>query len=183
MLHIRRLQGLDSHVHVNKAIGFLNTPKLSFPCCRNPPLWLVWSQLNKCAFPGPKTVVAEKKLIVDDLHSFPNQTVAEHRKVSICWQGFLYKIALVLHAVRVAKFHRSDDSHLRAKPITGIKISIGKLEFKWAFLSPPPLSLVWVFLLFVLKGLCFLWTDSFELGHVTVLMWMGGFVPWSSLLR
>lgn len=136
MLHIRRLQGLDSHVHVNKAIGFLNTPKLSFPCCRNPRLWLVWSQLNKCAFPGPKTVVGKKKLIVDDFHSFPNQTIAEHREASICWQGFLYKITLVLRAVGVAKFHWYDDSCLWAKPITWIKISIGKLEFKWAFLSP-----------------------------------------------
>ena len=31
MLHMRRLRGLGLHVHVNKAIGFLNTPKLAFP--------------------------------------------------------------------------------------------------------------------------------------------------------
>lgn len=31
MLHMRGLRGLGLHVHVNKAIGFLNTPKLAFP--------------------------------------------------------------------------------------------------------------------------------------------------------
>lgn len=45
--HIRRLQGLGSHVHVNKAIGFLNTPKLAFPCYRIPPWWLVWSKFSR----------------------------------------------------------------------------------------------------------------------------------------
>ncbi|KAG5270599.1 hypothetical protein AALO_G00194480 [Alosa alosa] len=34
MLHMRRLRGLGSCVHVNKAIGFLNTPKLAFPLLR-----------------------------------------------------------------------------------------------------------------------------------------------------
>lgn len=34
MPHMRRLRGLGSHVHVNKAIGFLNTPKLAFPLLR-----------------------------------------------------------------------------------------------------------------------------------------------------
>ena len=31
MLHMRRLRGLGLCVRVNKAIGFLNTPKLVFP--------------------------------------------------------------------------------------------------------------------------------------------------------
>lgn len=31
MLHMKRLRGLGLRVHVNKAIGFLNTPKLAFP--------------------------------------------------------------------------------------------------------------------------------------------------------
>lgn len=35
MRHTRRLQGLGSHVHVNKAIGFFNAPKLSLPACKS----------------------------------------------------------------------------------------------------------------------------------------------------
>lgn len=38
MRHTRRLQGLGSHVHVNKAIGFFfffNVPKLSLPACKS----------------------------------------------------------------------------------------------------------------------------------------------------
>ncbi|KAF0043624.1 hypothetical protein F2P81_004961 [Scophthalmus maximus] len=31
MLHMRGLRGLGLRVHVNKAIGFLNTPNLAFP--------------------------------------------------------------------------------------------------------------------------------------------------------
>lgn len=190
MLHIRRLQGLDSHVHVNKAIGFLNTPKLSFPRCRNLPLWLVWSQLNKSTFPWTTTNWQDgkwqKKLIVDEVSIFPCHAINKHMEVSIYWWDLLYEIMLA--CVWYGGHYSFTDMmiHILSKTITGIKINkywkTGIRNKRWAFLPPPPLCLGWIFLLFVWKGHCFLWTDSFRLGLVTVLIWMGRFVLQSSLL-
>lgn len=162
MLHIRRLQGLGSHVHVNKAIGFLNTPKLSFPCCRNLPLWLVWSKHNKRIFSWPTSSMA-KNLIADLVHIFfQMRPLTSMKKLALTDRFFPTKSCWFVYAVGVAIISLMWWFLLWGDTINGTKKKRKRksywitLKLKWVGLLPT----VSIFLLFVSKGLCFLRTAS-----------------------